>query len=174
MRKSVFRSFNETSVTVFASKNVQLYDAVGKLKDLLILYTTNDIGALNAKLTNASYIALSRILSIPSPTDKNGELVRLTALQLLMALKKMLVAYNELLGLQEMYIACENRCKILDDMTLLKEYLDKLVNSVRATSIFGDFGITTKTATVNPDYLAYILKYGYPEDGVFDTTKLGK
>jgi hypothetical protein len=174
MGKSVFRSFNETSSTVFASKNVQLYDMVNKMKDLLVLYTANDIGTLNAKLSNSTYVSYSRFLSIPYPTDKNAELVRITLLQVLMALKKMLVAYNELIGLQQMYQACENRCKILDDMTLLKEYLDKLVNSVRATSIFGDFGITTKTATVNPDYIAYIIKYGYPENGVFDTSKLGK
>jgi hypothetical protein len=174
MGKSIFRSFNDTANTVFVSKNVQLYNTVDKMRELLVLYTGNDFGTLNIKLSNSAYFSYSRFLSIPYPSDKNAEMIRLTLLQVLMALKKTMVAYNEFIGLQQLYQVCETRCKILDDMTLLKEYLDKLVNSVRATSIFGDFGITTKTATVNPDYISYIRKYGYPADGVFDPSKLGK
>lgn len=172
MGKSIFRSF-DIATTVFPTKNVQLFETVSKLKGLLDLYSSNNFDALNAQLTNSAYIAYSRLLNIPYPADKNAELVRLTSLQVLMALRKMLLAYNEFVGLQKMYQKCEERCKILDDMTLLKEYLDKLVNSIRATSIFGEFGITTKAITVNPDYISYILKYGYPEDGIFDTAKLG-
>jgi hypothetical protein len=172
MKKSVFRRF-DTEVTVFPTKNVQLYETIGKLKGLLIMYSNNNYDQLNLELTNSAYVSYSRVLNIPYPDDKNAELIRLTGLQILMALRKMLMAYNEYIGLKKQYKICEARCNILDDMKLLQEYLDILVKRMNATSVFGEFGITTKAVTINPDYIPYILKYGYPEDGIFDTAKLG-
>jgi len=64
----------------------------------------------------------------------------------------------------------QNSHDILNDMNLLKEYLNKKNN----VSLFPHTEVTIAPASLKPEYQIYIDLYGFPEGAIFNTSLLGK
>jgi len=58
-------------------------------------------------------------------------------------------------------------------MSLLKDYIKGITQQAQAPSLFPETHITIAHATLKPQYEIYIRLYGFPENGVFNSSLLG-
>lgn len=129
-----------------------------KVLDTIKLKTFNDMlpSLFNQKLT-----------SLPE-----FEKVRTTLVNITHMLEQGSLQYKEIKGLQIQLDDALERAGILDDMDLLQEFIDNLNKKF---NIFGELNAQVTTqATIAPEYVQYIKSYGYPENHIFDSAKLGQ
>lgn len=103
----------------------------------------------------------------------NNELIN----KLLLFLQKLITVfrygydlYTENIYLKERLEECRERASILDDYEKLKKYVSEFNN--RLYIIENQNVNMTKSPVIKKEYLGYINKYGVPENGVFDYSKL--
>ena len=153
--------------------DISLRNILNNILELLASYADGDFSTLGQDLTLERYNILSTLL-YESRTNSNVdyEIIRNSALRSLKGLQRAYLQYTELTITSNLYNVTKEKADILDDMTKLQEYIDRL-NTKAPTSIFGDHHIQSSvTATIPPVYLTYINMYGFPYDGVFDPNKL--
>lgn len=148
------------------------------LNDLNVMssfYTIGDYDSLKSLLTLNKYRALSASLGNlfnESGNDSVLNVIIQTAKQTLQGLQRAYMQNDELINVSQQYLLCMQRCDILDDMEKLQEYIRSLNNS-RHAGAFGEYTISSTVPAKIPDeYLKYIIVYGYPVDGVFDSVRL--
>jgi len=155
---------------------------------LLISETVSTIMSYYSDLANGNFEALSTELTGEKFTQLSKELfnfksglainsdyetirrIIVTSFEALMRMVTTNIAYLEL---QNNYEVVFNRSKILDNIELLKEYIDNLNNSTNL-SIVPEISIAAPIIELRPEIQAYIDKYGLPEDGVFNPDKLAE
>jgi hypothetical protein len=145
---------------------------LAELITYLDFYAIGDYPSIQHNLTSAKYIALSGSLGRLIITDPTTILLRTLAMNSLQGLQRAYIQYNQLVNTANQLTIAANQAAILDNMDLLKAFLLKL-NTASNTSIFGEYTIESSVpAVIPPAYLQYIQTYGYPQDGVFNTTLL--
>ena len=149
-------------------------DLLVELMAMLALYAVGDFASIKTVLTVDKFITLSRSLGRLVIIDPTYKLLQTSALSSLQGLQRAYVQNTQLNEANDQLEIAENRAAILDNMDLLKEYINDL-NTKTHTSVFGDYTIAAAVPALIPAaYLAYIQLYGFPEDGVFDVEKLAK
>jgi hypothetical protein len=63
--------------------------------------------------------------------------------------------------------------EILHDNTKLKEFLEEKRSKFNV-SVFPDQHINVSMPTIKPEYLCYMKKYGFPDNGVFDADRMAE
>jgi septal ring factor EnvC (AmiA/AmiB activator) len=132
--------------------------------------------ALSAELTGEKFTQLSKeLFDFKSGLAINSdyETIRRIIVTSFEALMRMVTTNIAYLELQNNYEVVFNRSKILDNIELLKEYIDSLNNSGNL-SIVPEISIVAPFIELRPEIQAYIDKYGLPEDGVFNPDKLAE
>ena len=97
------------------------------------------------------------------------ETIRVTINYSLEGLLQTVTQYILLLNTQAQLELTQEKASILDDMVLLKAYLD---NMTAEKSVLPATVITAIPAEIKAEYAYYIEWYGYPVNGIFDVDKL--
>jgi len=119
------------------------------------------------KLQNLTNLLYSyKKSSIQYPTY---EKVRLLLKLYLEGLTKCIEQFLDITNIKIALSECEERCKILDDMTKLQEYIDKLNSTM---SLFKTEPVSVAAVKILPEHATYLRMYGYPVGGIFDTELL--
>ena len=96
------------------------------------------------------------------PTYEN---IRLLLKYYLEGLTKSIDQFLEISNLKIALSECEEHSKILDDMTKLQEYIDKLN---RTMNLFKTEPVCVAAVKILPEHATYLRMYGYPVGGIFD------
>ena len=100
--------------------------------------------------------------SIEYPTY---EKVRLLLKLYLEGLTKCIEQFLDIVNIKIALSDCKERCKILDDMKKLQEYIDKLNSTM---SLFNTAPVCVAEVKILPEHATYLRMYGYPVGGIFD------
>jgi len=100
--------------------------------------------------------------SIQYPTY---EKIRLLLKLYLEGLTKCIEQFLDIANIKIALSDCEERCKILDDMKKLQEYIDKLNSTM---SLFKTVPVSVAEVKILPEHATYLRMYGYPVGGIFD------
>lgn len=160
-----------------ASSEITLDPNLRKILKKLIewanLYLTGELTTLREELTLDIYTKYSRkIFSLKTRKLTDTELVRRTAASFLTTLYSALSIYEDYQIVTLNNNVLKERVKTLDDMDLLREYLEELQRNL-STEVFGSHDVSVTAVKVDPEYIEYIQLYGYPLNGVFDVDLLG-
>lgn len=110
-----------------------------------------------------------KLLAVNSQLYPDYEIIRKTANYALQGINHAINQYFTLNDTQgKLLISTENE-SILYNMKKLQDYLNKLNNTKK---LLPDISITTIQAIIAPEVIAYINKYGYPSNGVFNTENM--
>lgn len=155
--------------------NPRFRRATDSLNDIFTYYSEGNFEALARELTPERYSQLSlELIKLKNRFNVDYERIRLTAVKSLKGIQRANVQYKSLNDVLRHNEILAEKADILDDRDKLAAYINTL-NNTRRTSIFGDHNISSSvSATIAPEYLAYIRDFGYPQDGVFDPDLLGK
>jgi hypothetical protein len=149
-------------------------DLLVELMEILAIYAVGDFALIKTVLTADKFITLSRSLGRIVIIDPTYKLLQTSALSSLQGLQRAYVQNTQLTEVTDKLAIAENRAAILDNMDLLREYINDL-NTQTHTSVFGDYTISAAVPALIPEaYLIYIQRHGFPSDGVFDVEKLAK
>ena len=99
------------------------------------------------------------------------EQIRQTVNSTLQGLLQAVNEYMALVNCEEHLKQVQAKANILNDMTLLQEYIDSLKSR---RTLFPSTTVTIAAAEIKPEYALYIKSYGYPLNGVFEIDKLAK
>jgi hypothetical protein len=157
----------------------KLYMAVGEyLNDTLVEFNTqgkvNRTTMLDVFNRDTLNLIAMQILNNRSDTFETRyyEKTRILIATLLELFQNALQQHREILDLESRNADCEERAGILDDMTLLKEYIAELSKRMQ---IFPTQELSMTVApAIKPEYLEYIKRYGMPENAIFDSQKLSE
>lgn len=82
-----------------------------------------------------------------------------------------IIVHTEKSDLEVQNEALAAKANILDDTTLLQEYINELQNRLQ---LFPEQTVQMTVAPmIKPEYLEYINRYGLPENAIFEPEKLG-
>lgn len=144
-----------------------------KLIEWANLYLAGELTTLREELTLDIYTKYSRkIFSLKTRKLTDTELVRRTAASFLTTLYSSLSIYDDYQIVTLNNNVLKERVKTLDDMDLLRQYLEELQRNL-STEVFGSHDVSVTAVKVDPEYIEYIQLYGYPLNGVFDVDLLG-
>jgi len=141
-------------------RNVIKYYYIGNFDKVLELLSKERLAYLSKLLY--SY----RKSSIEYPTYEQFRLLLNLYLE---GLTKSIIQFLELGNIKIALSISEERCKILDNMEKLQEYIDKLNRSV---NLFKSTPVSIVEAKISPKYAIYLQMYGYPVGGIFDLNLL--
>jgi hypothetical protein len=117
------------------------------------------------KLAHALYEMKTELIQYPE-----YELQRKNASNSLEALYKSIILHQNYVFNQDQNEREQEYYNILHNPTLLREYLSRL----RSNALPDLETQMTIRPIIKPEYVEYIQLYGFPENGVFDTDKLGE
>lgn len=174
MSKSVFKNLTSKM------EAEEFFQIKKLLKTPIVIYIQNTINEYN--LGNFEKVVellpkekVESLLNVLYSYKKNSkqyptyENVRTLFKLYLEGLVKCISQYLELLNTKSKLQESEERNNILDDMTKLQEYIDRLQRTMR---IFNPPPQTVARATILPEHATYLRMYGYPVGGLFDVEKL--
>ena len=187
MSKSMFSNVNLKNHSLIVNNNVEKTNCIElnlikKLLDsefaiyiqnVIKHYYTGDFNKVLKLLTKEKLQYLSNLLylykksSIQYPTY---EKVRLLLKLYLEGLTKCIMQFLELGDIKIALSKCEERCKILDNMEKLQEYIDELNRTVSLFNCPAPVAIIE--AKILPEHATYLRMYGYPVGGIFDVELL--
>jgi hypothetical protein len=167
-----------TSSSFVDSKNISLNPVLKQMAlnvtKLIKYYIEGDMESLETNLTLDIYTRYSKILfSLKKNKVTDAEIVRRVVANSLATLFSAISVYQDFKLVRENNEQLKDRANILDDMDRLKDYLEYLQQNT-STNVFGDHDITTTAASVDPEYIIYIQRHGYPLNGVFNPDLLGQ
>jgi len=153
--------------------NPKLKKILKKLTEWANLYLTGELTTLREELSLDVYTTYSRrLFTLKTRRQTDTEIVRSSAASFLTTLYSCLSVYEDYQIVTLNNNVLKERVKTLDDMDLLREYLEELQRNL-STEVFGSHDVSVTAVNVNPEYIEYIQQYGYPLNGVFDSDLLG-
>jgi hypothetical protein len=153
------KNLMNTPTVAYIKNIINLYYA-GHFKEVYNLLTTQVI----ANLMNDIYSY--RRDAVVYPTYEKVRNVLKLYLQLLTQQNQL---YIKLVNTENQLAKVQIKANILNNMTELKEYIDKLNKTVYLFDIKPQEIVPAK---ILPEHAAYVIAYGYPPGGVFDPEKL--
>ena len=149
----------------------ELSDFTKQLDYLFLLFSKGQFSRITLILTREKYNSLALQLLSLSKTNPVYEQIRKTIARSLEGLYQGVLQYILLINTEYKLIIANEKASILDDPCKLREYLEHMKETL---CIIPDSEVSVITASVKPEYLKYIEKYGYPEGGVFEVDKLAE
>lgn len=148
----------------------RLSSYIETIKILFTEYTNGNFDVVANALTFSIYEEISLELNKLKMDERlypDYEQLRKNYTHVISGLYQSILQYSSLIDTQSKLEQCKERSAILKDPVKLKEYLEQLKQK-----IFPDSNITIVKASIKPEYLEYIKRYGLPEGNVFDPDKL--
>jgi len=150
----------------------KLAEFTKKIDYLFRLFSQGQFSQIVILLTRDKYNELAiELLHLAKPSNKIYEQIRSTIAKSLEGLYQGVLQYIILINTEYELIKAKEKASILDDFCKLKEYLENMRESL---CILPDREVTIVSASVKPEYLEYIKRYGYPEGGVFEVDRLAE
>jgi hypothetical protein len=150
----------------------KLAEFTKKIDYLFRMFSQGQFSQIVILLTRDKYNELAvELLHLAKPSNKIYEQIRSTIAKSLEGLYQGVLQYILLINTEYELIKAKEKASILDDFCKLKEYLENMRESL---CILPDREVSIVYASVKPEYLEYIKRYGYPEGGVFEMDKLGE
>ena len=153
---------SSTSVILNAT-SLNLITQITLLNNLLL---SGNHDELTETLSLAYFNQLSRAIYLNSLKTQNNFVQSFIT----SSLEALMQTVFNLTQNSDLILKFQNSHDILNDMNLLKEYLNKKNN----VSLFPHTEVTIAPASLKPEYQIYIDLYGFPAGAIFNTTLLGK
>ena len=150
-------------------------DVIHAIYHLLVEFSQGEFEHVASKLSMDYYNSISEMLlevKMDPLKYPEYELVRATLSKSFVGLFQARNLYLEYLEEKNIAEALKSKAEILDNIELLKEYIQNNMNQNTMADIFPPANITTLPVIIKPEYLEYIKLYGFPENALFDTDKL--
>lgn len=165
--------FRPTQTIVSACEDyLELASLAETINEYLMLFSSGNMQGLASGIDIDVYTTLSLALShVKKLDDISYKTLYRTVEYSLAGLYQAVLQFNSFVDIKRNYETSMEKSKILDNLELLRVYLESL-RGVR--SLFGTFNITTVLAKVKPQYARYIELYGFPESSVFEPSKLAE
>jgi hypothetical protein len=176
-RCDIIKEFTKTFRQLIRDDNILLLSMYARLSNYV-----ETIKILFTEYTNGNFAVVANILTLSVYQEMALELEKLKMDECLYpdyeqlrknytyaisGLYQSILQYSTLVDTQLKLEQCKERSAILNDPEKLKEYINTLKQK-----IFPDSTIQVIKATIKPEYLEYIKRYGYPQGNVFDPDKL--
>jgi hypothetical protein len=164
-----------TSSTQYSLQTLSYYTTLAssltQLNNLIIQYSLGNFSYVAQNLSIQEYNNLALVFNglIETAATEEYENIRQTINYTLQGLLQSVNQYNTLTSTQNQLTISQQQSDILNNPTLLQEYINNLKNSA---VLFPAVSITPTLAILKPEYATYILLYGYPANGVFEIDKL--
>ena len=162
------------------------------IKQLLVSETMTTITTYYTSYISGQFDEIARIFLLTNPVEnefsklslaltklsKNSkyttyEMVRASILKSLQVLQQGLYQYMAKVTATGQLETAQAKAKIVDDINLLNEYIEKL-NNTNESYVFPEVVVDAPIFTIRPEYEKYIELYGFPAGGVFDPVLLGQ
>jgi hypothetical protein len=150
---------------------IQLSEFTKQLDNLFDYFSKGKFDKIVHILTREKYNSLATQLLALSKTNPIYEQIRKTIARSLEGLYQGVLQHIVLINTEYKLIIASAKASILDDMCKLREYLEHMKETL---CILPDSEVSIVTASVKPEYLKYIQKWGYPHGGVFEVDKLAE
>jgi hypothetical protein len=154
------------------SKILKLAQFSVKLYQLMSYFTKNDMKYLMDNFSHEEYIKLGgelyrlKLNPLQYPEYEQIRSVLKLTIELLYAYVKQ---YNRIKDLDTLAKKVEEQEKILNSVQEMKERIGQLQKQV---NLFEDTNLSMPEVQVHFEMIIYMQRYGFPENGVFDTDKL--
>lgn len=151
-----------------------LINVVNVVKMLLNMFAEGKYTDLVSKLSTANYINVSKLIydiRLDPNVYPNYETLRTTIALSFQQLYQSFNIHAQEADCTATIEALRKKEAILDNLTLLKEYLLEMQSKIN-TYAFEEQKVSAPLAILKPEYAKYIQLYGYPKNMVFDTDKL--
>lgn len=153
----------------------KLYESVGETLNTHIrefIENSNDI--YDFEFDRDEFVRISDAIVQNKSYNKefvNYENIRGVIANTLELLHTGIIVHTEKTDLTVQNEALAAKANILDDTTLLQEYINELQNRLQ---LFPEQTVQMTVAPmIKPEYLEYINRYGLPENAIFEPEKLG-
>jgi hypothetical protein len=151
---------------------IELAELAETINDYLVMFSAGNMVGLVKTIDINVYTTLSLALSRVTKLDDASYKTLYSSVEYsLTGLYQAVLQYHSYTEVKNNYEVALEKSKILDNLDMLRVYLESL-RGVR--SLFGTFNITSMLAKVKPQYARYIELYGFPESSVFDPLKLAE
>jgi hypothetical protein len=144
------------------------------VKYLLDLFAIGSYHELVTKLSSENYSKISTMIyeiKMDPNLYPNYELLRNTISLSFQQLYQSFLIHAQNADCDATIQGLREKEAILDNVSLLKEYILKLQTQLNAY-VFDEVKVAAPLAIIKPEYAKYIQLYGYPQNMVFDTDKL--
>jgi hypothetical protein len=118
---------------------------------------------------NYKLVVALKLLAVNPQLYPDYEKIRKTANYALQGINQAIFQYSKLNDIQEKLLVATENESILYNMEKLQDHINKLKSTHK---VLPDISISCIQAIIAPEIIAYIDKYGYPSNGVFDTEKM--
>ena len=174
-----FSRFPSTTLTLKSVSYSNAFTDISKLasyintiKILLDEFSKGNFYAVANILTRTTYDEMSKKLLSLAVSPKlfpDYEILRLTYTTAFEGLYQAIIQYSTMLDMQVKLDEYKKCCEILHDNDKLMEYIEMLK---KRSTLFGEFSVQVKKATLKPQYAEYIKRHGFPEGGIFEMDKM--
>lgn len=158
----------------YALMELNLDKVAKKIKYLLDLFSVGKFDELVSQLSSENYTKISKMIYEIRMDPKlypSYELLRTTISLSFQQLYQSFIIHGQQADCEATIEALKKKEAILDNLTLLKEYLLEMQKKLN-TYAFDEVKVTVPMAVIKPEYAKYIQIYGYPKNMIFDTDKL--
>lgn len=152
---------------------------ITNIKNLLYLNTVDKYDELTENFSEQYYNSLSSILIDDSKFQNISpdfeydvnvfSIYKETFHRVLEGLRKSVLLNTNLKDTQYKLEMCEEKSAILEDMDLLKEYLEKKQKTLYLADVHSQM---TTMAVLKPQYATYITRHGFPTDLLWESEKM--
>jgi hypothetical protein len=145
---------------------------INTIKILLVEFSKGNFYAVANTLTRTTYDEISKKLLSLAVSPKqypDYEILRLTYTNAFEGLYQAIIQYASMVDMQVKIDEYKKCCEILHDNDKLMEYIEMLK---KRSTLFGEFSVQVKKATLKPQYAEYIKRHGFPEGGIFEMDKM--
>lgn len=137
-----------------------------------VSYLQGDLTTLSSKMSDSIIQSLSTslyLLKQPKLVSTVYEQYRTFAISLIPIFKNVMIQISSYENIQSRLDSALAKAAILDNMTLLQEYIENLKKDY---NVIPDQSISVPKATIKEPYKTYIELFGYPENFVWDAERL--
>lgn len=164
--KNVFTCKNNNNVLSELSKFCL------KLSEIMSYFTSNDMQYLIQNFGYQEYINIGKELynlKLDPITYPEYEQIRSVLKITIEMFYSYIIQYKKLENYDVLSKKVDEQTKILNSIQLMRERINELKKQV---NIFDDTDMTMPTVEVHMEMIIYIQRYGFPENGVFDSDKI--
>lgn len=143
-----------------------------KLYELMSYFTRNDIQYLIENFGYEEYMKLGGELynlKLNPITHPEYEQIRSVLKITIEMFYGYIIQYKKMEGYESLTKTVNEQTRILNSIQLMRERISQLKKQV---NIFEDTNMTMPKVEVHVEMIVYMQRYGFPENGVFDTDKL--
>lgn len=143
-----------------------------QLNRLLTMFSLGQYELLEQEYNNKQFIDISELIDKVNINTMFGSAMKILYGSALNGLSRALIQYNQYINALITIETLNQKVEILDDPDKLNDYIEQMNRNVRDIELFDINPIQSIAPLLKPEYAEYVLRYGIPDDGLFDSDKL--